>query len=90
MRYANQEGEFVPQQPRRARERRNTPPSNSYNEICDEKRNMDVKINMLIEKMERKNLISPMASSEDDDVEMNKVFLRCFHIFFLLPLIKQI
>lgn len=49
----------------------NTPSSNSYNEICGEQRKMNVKVNMLIEKMERSNLISPAASSEDDDIEMN-------------------
>lgn len=67
MGYAIQEGEFVLQQPRRAREQRNTPPSNTLNEIRDEQRKMYVKINMNIKKMASKHLISPTRSSEDDD-----------------------
>lgn len=47
---AIQEGEFVPYQLRRARERRNTPPSNTLNEIHDDKRNVNAKINKLIKK----------------------------------------
>lgn len=71
MGYAIQDGEFVPYQPRRGRESRNTPPSNAYNEICDDQMKMNAKINMLVKKMARRNLISPATSSEDDDVEMN-------------------
>lgn len=64
MGFAIQQGEFVPQQPRR-RERRNVPPSTSNYNILEEKIKMKEKINLFIEKMVRKNLISPLASSED-------------------------
>lgn len=67
MRYVIQEGEFIPQQPRRTKEWRNTPLSNLYSEIHDEQRKMNAKIIMLIDKMAKKNLISPVASSKDDD-----------------------
>lgn len=71
MGYAIQEGEFVPYKQRRARDQRNTPPSNTLKEIHDEQREMNAKNNKLIEKMARNNLIYPTASSEDDDVELN-------------------
>lgn len=41
--------------------------SNTLNDICDEQRVMNSNINNLIEMMERRNLISPMVSSKDDD-----------------------
>ena len=67
MGYAIQEEEFVPKKPSRTREKRITSPSNPYSEICDEQIKMNAKINMLIEKIAKKNLISPTTSSEDDD-----------------------
>lgn len=70
MGYTIQEFELIPCQPRRKREQRNTHPSSSNNEIWDDQRKMNSKINMLVEIMERRNLISIMASSEDNN-EMN-------------------
>lgn len=65
--YTIQEGDFVPQQPKRGREHRNTHSSNTLNETHDEQRNMNSKIKRLVEKMARKNLVSPTGSSEDDN-----------------------
>lgn len=45
MGYGIQEGEFIPYQTRREMERRNTHPSNTLNEICDEQKKINVNIN---------------------------------------------
>lgn len=71
MGYAIQEGDLVPYQLIRERKRRNTPPSNTLNEIRDEQKKLNSKMNKLIEIMARSNLISLTGYGEDDDVEMN-------------------
>lgn len=54
-------------------QRRNDLPrssSTTLNDLLDDQRVMHPKINKIIEKMEKINLMSPIVSSEDDD-EMN-------------------
>lgn len=63
--------ELVMIPPKRAMKQRNNdlPPSssNSLNEMHDEQREMNESINKLIKIIEKRNLIYPMASSEDDN-----------------------
>lgn len=69
--YVIQGKELVSLPPRRARQRRKNDlspsSSNTLNDVCDDQRTINAKINKFIERIERRKLILPMASSEGDD-----------------------
>lgn len=73
MGYTIQGREGFPLPRRRGRQWRNNdlPPSSSItsNDIHNEQREMNGKFNKLVQRMERRNLISPTFSSKDDDNE---------------------
>lgn len=78
MGYSIQGRELVPTPPRSGKHQRNndlpSSSSNTLNHIRDEQRKMNAKIDKLIKRMDKRNQISPMDSSEDnddDDDDMN-------------------
>lgn len=75
IRFTIQKKELAPLPPRRAIWQRNNDLSpfcsNTLHDTCDEQMVMSAKIKKLVKRIEKRKLIFPMASSDDDDDEMN-------------------